>query len=126
MRMAPALAKLLSLAAIAICLVASASFGLYAINQTDTASAHQQETLADEGAGQPASAPETGIQTHEPHTKGVRGVIDEVSKTLTSPFDGVTASSNSEWTKRGANVLLALLVYGFGLGYVARFIRVRT
>jgi hypothetical protein len=115
-----ALAKLLRLAAIAICLAAIASFALYAINQTDNASAHQQETLAT-GTTEPAQ-----LQTSEPHTKGVRGVIDEISKTLTSPFDGVTASADSEWLKRGADLGFALLVYGFGLGFLARVIRVRA
>ena len=118
--MVSALARLLRLAAVAICLVTVASFGLYAINQTNTASAHQQESLASGGA----EARE--VNTSEPHTKGVRGVIDETAKTLTSPFKGVTASSNSEWVKRGAGMGFALLVYGFGLGFIARFIRVRA
>jgi hypothetical protein len=118
--MALALAKLLRVATVAICLVTIASFGLYAINQTNTASAHQQESLASGGA----EARE--VQTTETHTKGVRGVIDEVSNKLTSPFSEVTASSTSEWVKRGANLGFALLVYGFGLGFIARFIRVRA
>jgi hypothetical protein len=119
--MVSALASLLRLATITICLVTIASFGLYAINQTDSASAHQQQSLATEGA----SADQV-VKTTESGTTGVRGVIDEVSKTLTSPFDGATAGSNSEWVKRGANVLLALVVYGFGLGFLARFLRVRA
>ena len=118
--MASALGNLLRLAAIAICLVSIASFGLYAINQTDNASAHQQETLAT-GSTEPAP-----VQTSETHSKGVRGVIDEVAKTLASPFDSVTANSHSEWVKRGAGLGFALVVYGFLLGFVARFVRVRA
>ena len=118
--MVSALARLLRVAAIAMCLVTVASFGLYAINQTNTASAHQQESLASGGA----QARE--VNTSETHTKGVRGVIDEAAKTVTSPFKGATASSNSEWVKRGAGMGFALLVYGFGLGFIARFIRVRA
>jgi hypothetical protein len=118
--MASALGNLVRLAAIAICLVSIASFGLYAINQTDSASARQQESIAT-GSTEP-----TPIQTSETHTKGVRGAIDEVAKAVASPFDGVTESSNSEWVKRGAGLGFALLVYGFGLGFVSRFIRVRT
>src|SRR4029077_16671957 len=97
-----------------------ASFGLYAVNQTNTASAHQQESLASNGAEARV------VTTSETTTKGVRAVIDEVAKTLTPPFKGVTASSNSEWVKRGAGMGFALLVYGFGLGFLARFIRVRA
>jgi hypothetical protein len=123
--MASSFGTLLRVVTIAICLVTSASFALYAINQTSSASAHQQETLAS-GTVPSANEPGAQIKTSEPHTTGVRGVIDEVSKTLTSPFDSATASSKSEWAKRGANLGLALVVYGFGLGFLARFIRVRA
>ena len=118
--MASALAKLLRLAAIAACLVATASMGLYAINQTDSASAHQQETLAT-GTTEPEQ-----LQTTEAHTKGARGVIDEVTKALASPINSATASTKSEWVKRGADLGFVLLVYGFGLGFIARFVRVRA
>jgi hypothetical protein len=124
--MVPALARLLRLAAIFICVVTTASFALYAINQTSSASKNQQESLATNGVVPAAGTPGAAVQTLEPHTKGVRGVIDEVSKTLTSPFEGATANSSSEWVKRGANMGIALLVYGFGLGFVARFVRVRA
>jgi hypothetical protein len=124
--MASALATLLRLATITICLIVAASFALYAVNQTSTASAHQQESLASGGAVAPANTPEGQIDTTETHTTGVRGVIDEITNTVTSPFHGATASSNSEWAKRGANLGFTLLVYGFGLGFIARFVRVRT
>jgi hypothetical protein len=118
--MVSALGNLLRFIAIVACLVATASMGLYAVNQTDNASAHQQETLAT-GTTEPAQ-----LQTSEAKSKGVRGVIDETAKALASPFDGATASSNSEWVKRGAGLGFVLLVYGFGLGFIARFIRVRA
>jgi hypothetical protein len=118
--MVSALGNLLRLVAIAACLVAVASMGLYAINQTESASAHQQETLATDTT-EPAP-----LQTSETHTKGVRGVIDETAKALSSPLDGVTASSKSEWVKRGAGLGFVLVVYGFGLGFIARFVRVRA
>jgi hypothetical protein len=124
--MASAFATLLRLATITICLIVSASFALYAINQTSTASAHQQESLATGGAVPPANTEEGQINTVETHTTGVRGVIDEVTEKVTSPFHGATASSKSEWVKRGVNLGITLLVYGFGLGFIARVIRVRT
>jgi hypothetical protein len=124
--MLTAIAKLLRLAAVLMCLVTTASFALYAINQTDSASARQQETLSVGSGASSAPPPSSPIQTSEPHTTGVRGVIDEVSKTLTSPFESATASSNSEWVKRGVNLAIALAVYGFALGFLARFLRVRA
>jgi hypothetical protein len=38
----------------------------------------------------------------------------------------VTSGSSSQWAIRGVNVLLALIVYGFGVGFLARVIRIRT
>ena len=47
-------------------------------------------------------------------------MIDEVAGKLTSPFSGITAGSTSQWVIRGVGTLMALLVYGVGLGYLAR------
>jgi hypothetical protein len=86
------------------------------VNQTSTASNHQQEELRT-GATPAPKAPKKESST--------RKTIDEASESLTSPFSGLTSGSNSQWLKRGVNLLLALIVYGFGLAYLARVIRVR-
>jgi hypothetical protein len=114
----------LHLLSIVICLIAIASFTLFALNQTSTASAHQQEVL--NSIAPPAATPAsvTPPKTSPAHVGSVRKAIDEVSEAVTSPFSGVTSSTTSEWTKRGASLLFALIVYGFGLGFLARFIRV--
>jgi hypothetical protein len=125
------LAKLMRLAALSISLVTIASFALFAVNETESASAHQQRVLngevpvseASPEAGRSTPASRAPAATKKSH--GVRGVIDDVSEALTSPFSGATSGSSSEWVKRAANLGLALLVYGFGLGYAARFMRVR-
>jgi hypothetical protein len=38
----------------------------------------------------------------------------------------VTESWSSEWSKRGVLLLLTLVIYGFGLGFIARVMRVRA
>ena len=48
--------------------------------------------------------------------------FDGAAKLLTSPFDSVV-HSNSQWVLRLVPTLFALLVYGAGLGYLARFSR---
>ncbi len=60
------------------------------------------------------------------HESSLHSTIDDVSNRLTSPFSGLTSGSSSEWVVHGVNLLLALLVYGFGLGFLARVIRVRV
>jgi hypothetical protein len=112
--------RLLRLASIVICVIVIASFALFVLDQTKTASKHQ----AAEVSNGPTVTTSTGSSTS--HESGAHKVIDEVSEKLTSPFAGVVSGSSSEWLIRGVKLLLALAVYGFGLGYLSRVLRVRV
>jgi hypothetical protein len=108
------------LASVAICLVVIASFALFVVNQAGEASTHQLREL-----GAPAGAAHAkGKQEAKPKAT-VRTRIDELANDLTSPFKGVTSGSSSQWTIHGVNLLLTLIVYGFGLGFLARVLRMR-
>jgi hypothetical protein len=111
------LVRVLRAASIAICLIAVASFLLFAVNQTSTASGHQQEELG----AKPAVTQSSGKGAS--HEGSVRRSLDEVTETLTSPAGGL---SSSEWGDRGLRLLFALIVYGFALGFLARTLRVRA
>jgi hypothetical protein len=107
------------------CLIVVASFVLFALDQTSSASEKQQNEVnaiapASERTNTPAKPP---AQKQE---SGVRKAIDEASAQLTSPFKEVTAGSRNQWAIRGVGLVLALLAYGFGLGYLARMLRVRV
>jgi predicted PurR-regulated permease PerM len=119
--------RLLRLASVAICLIVIASFGLFAINETKSASGRQQaQLLSETPAATTGTHASSGAGTSAPkHESAVHKAIDEASSKLTSPFSGVLSSS-SEWARRSGNLLLALLIYGFGLGYLARMLRVRV
>jgi hypothetical protein len=119
-------ARLLRLASVVICLIAIASFVLFVVNQTSTASTRQQEVLNGPTTAATANPQTTRSSNSAPHKSAMRRAIDDASNALTSPFSGVTAGSTSQWVIRGANLLLALIVYGFGLGFIARVIRVRV
>ena len=123
--MASALSRTLHLASVFICLIVIASFTVFAVNQTSSASAHQQEVLNNEVAKPSATVSGASARSSPSHESAVHEAIDEASKAFTSPFDGITAGWSSEWLIRSANLGLALVVYGFGLGYLARLIRVR-
>jgi hypothetical protein len=118
------LASGLKLASVGLCLIVGVSFLLFVINQTSSASAHQQRALsaAEAGRTEPVkSSPTAGA----PSNGSLRESIDDVAKAITSPFDAVTEEMSSQWTIRVVDLLLALVVYGFGLGFIARAIRVR-
>ncbi|HTA14975.1 MAG TPA: hypothetical protein VK781_08975, partial [Solirubrobacteraceae bacterium] len=74
-----------------------------------------------------AAAPATpGATTTSATSKGsesaLHKTIDKAFSTLSSPFSGVTSGSNSQWTIHIVDTLLVLLVYGFGISFLARLL----
>ena len=113
------IAGLLLLASRIVCLIVIASFVVFVVNQKSSASAHQQnEVLEDSTPAPKASGPK--------HESTLHRKLDEASNTLTSPFAGVVSGSHSQWVVHIVRTALALLVYGFGVAFFVRFIRVRV
>ena len=54
----------------------------------------------------------------------LREHVDDVNDTLTAPFSG-TATSNSIWAGRILQGLLAIAVFGVGLGFLSRYAATR-
>lgn len=113
--MASVLVRVMRLASLVICVIVAVSFLVFAVDQTKAGSNHQQAELN----GTASSS------TQSSHEGSLHKALTETANTLTSPFSGIISSS-SEWASRGVKLLLALVVYGFGLGYLARVLRVRT
>jgi hypothetical protein len=111
--------RLLRLASIVICLIVIASFAIFAVGQTKNASEHQQQVIAESGTS-------TGPTQRTSHESGLHKKIDEASNTFTSPFAGLFTGTSSQWAIRGGKLVLALLLYGFVAGFIARAIRVRV
>jgi hypothetical protein len=114
------LATLLRVASRVVCLIVIVSFAIFALEQTSEASSNQQNEVTGANGAAPAHA------AKPKHESTVHKVIDEAAKALTSPFSGVTAGSSSQWAIRGVGTVLALLVYGLGVGYLARMLRIRV
>jgi hypothetical protein len=109
--------RALVLVAFASCTLVLVSFGLFARDQVAGASQRQQGEIA---AG---VAPDTsGINGTTPDHKQPRRFIDAAAKGLTTPFRAVIHSS-SVWVLEIGPMLMALAVYGFGLGFVSRYFR---
>jgi hypothetical protein len=113
------ISRALRLLAFVCCLLIVASFAMFARDQMAGASEHQQTELV---AGANPSTP--GNATSKPHAQP-RRFIDNAAKTLTAPFDAIVRSS-SPWVKHGLPALFAVLVYGLGLGYLARYTAARA
>jgi hypothetical protein len=109
----------------AVAIVASAivliSFGLFAIDQARAGSKREQDRLAQQDTADPTAAQE---RLREKAHSGIRETIDDADDFLLSPFTGIV-KSGEDWVKRGIPAGIALVVYGFGLGFLARFARGR-
>jgi hypothetical protein len=106
--------RLLRLASIAICAIAILWFVSFALDQSKAASAHQQAQV---GASEPART-----NTSKKESAG-HEAIDKAFSALSSPFSGIAAGSDSAWTVHIVDTLLVVVVYGFGLAFLARLLR---
>ena len=111
--------RLLVVAACVCSLLVVASFTMFARDQLAGASAHQ---VAEITPTDPVSAAAT---TRAVHHAQPRRFIDGAARALTSPFSSIV-QSDSPWVKHALPAVFALLVYGVGIGYAARFTRGRA
>jgi hypothetical protein len=106
----------LVICAYACCALVITSFALFARDQISGASKHQVAEIA---AGTPTR---DATPVSESHHTGVRGVIDSAAHTLTAPFRSVIPPA-SQWAREIFATLCGLILYGVGLGFLARYSR---
>jgi hypothetical protein len=106
--------RTLVLTAFVCCGLVTASFTLFARDQLAGASKHQQSQIAASVQTTPGVDPihHTGAQP--------RRFIDGAADSLTAPFRSIVHSSN-QWVLHALPTFFALLVYGVGLGFLARY-----
>jgi hypothetical protein len=107
--------SLLKWASLICCLFMVLSFGIFAEHQVAGAASRQ---AAEVETGQTPTAPAASRPAHK--TGQPQRFINGVADKLLSPFSSVVNSSNA-WVRHGIPTLLGLLVYGFGLGFLARW-----
>jgi hypothetical protein len=108
--------RVMVLAACVCSLLIVFSFGLFARDQLAGASQHQ---VAELSTAQPTTP---GVTPQPTHHGQPRAFIDGAWSTLTSPFHSIVQSDN-QWVLHGLPTIFALLVYGGGIGYLARYTR---
>jgi hypothetical protein len=107
--------------AITLGAIVALSFGLFAWEQTREASdATTAAIAAGTVAAQVAPSPTQERVREAAHTTA-REAIDDANDVLTSPFANLVSGFNSGWARRGVSGLLAFLLWGVGLGYLARY-----
>jgi hypothetical protein len=117
---------ILRTAAVLASAVALVSFALFALDETREASKQSTAEVAGLEATRASNPSGDEERARERAHSSVREAIDDVDDVLVAPFAPLTEDMSSSWAARGVPTLLALLVYGFGLAFLARFMRGRA
>jgi hypothetical protein len=102
------------------------SFALFAIDEADGASRQSQAGIAGGRAAQVADPSPAQERARERVHGSAREAVDDADDVLVGPVAWVVPAGSGKWTARGVPTLLALVLYGFGLGFLARFARGRA
>ncbi len=114
------LARPIRIAAITASAFVVLGWSLFAIDQIRGASHASVAGIAGDPTTFPDPSPRQEKAREKLHSKP-REFVDDVNDILLAPFAGLVDQSNSQWVRVTIPALLALLVYGFGGGYLARF-----
>jgi len=116
--------SLIRCVAIAISGIVVLGFVLFAVNEADKGSQTQQDKVERE-LGHPPNdlvAPNAHDEAfREAHQGKFHEAVDDANDVLLRPFVDLV-DSDSAWVNHGIPALLALLIYGFGLGMLANML----
>jgi hypothetical protein len=112
--------RLLRILAIALSLTVASGFVLFALDDFARASNASRDRIAGNESADPAPRAE---RERERVNSRAREYIDDANDVLLRPFAALVTNDRSRWAQRGIPTLLGLLVYGFLLGYFARYTR---
>lgn len=125
------ISTLLKLTSLACCAIVVLSFATFASDQAGHGSKETVSRIASADESQPLAtttsvdqAPVAGRTRQVKRHGELRQKLDAANHALTSPFAGV-AGGGSAWTQHIVAALLALLTFGVGLGFLARYASMR-
>ncbi len=114
------LERLLRTFSILASLLVIAGWGLFAVDESRSAT---DQTAAEiEGSRAAPSAdpsPEQERARQRVHSRP-RELVDDANDVLLSPFASLSQSADSRWVRRSVPAVIALLLYGLGVGVLAR------
>jgi len=115
------LERLLRTFSVAASLLVIVGWGLFAVDESRSAT---NQTAAEiEGSRAAPSAdpsPEQERARERVHSRP-REVVDDANDVLLSPFASLSQNAHSRWIRRTVPAAVALLLYGVGVGFLARF-----
>jgi hypothetical protein len=117
-----------SLRAVAVLasLLVIAGWSAFAIDEVRSASQQTQAEIAGGDASGRADPSSRQERAREGIHSGAREALDDADDVVLLPVAFVADGSPSRWVRRSVSALLALLLYGFGAAYLARFARGRA
>jgi hypothetical protein len=98
-------------------------FVLFASDESREASRSSQEAIAGRSASRSTDPTPRQERARERAHSDAREAVDDVNDVLLSPFTFAEPDTDDRWARRGVPTLVALLVYGVGLGFLARMAR---
>ena len=101
------------------------SFALFAIDETRDASEKSAAGIAGLDATRASDPSARQERARERAHSRAREAVDDADDVLVAPFAGLVSGSESSWARRGVPALIALVVYGFGLSFLARYAKGR-
>jgi hypothetical protein len=118
--------SVIRLAAIVMSGFVLVGFAFFAADELGRGSKTQQQALANELEGStseviPIAPAPAGEAAREAAHGDIRELVDDVNDVLLGPFTGL-ADSQDVWAARGVPTMLALLLYGIGLGFLANML----
>jgi hypothetical protein len=116
---------LLRTVSIAASVIVLLSFALFGIDETRNASEKSAAGVAGLDATRTSDPSPRQERARERAHSRAREVIDDADDLLVAPFAPIVSGADSSWARRGVPTLIALIVYGFGLSFLARFARGR-
>lgn len=124
--MVTAMGSIIRLAAVVMSGLVLVGFALFAVDELDRGSKTQQQALANElqaSSDDVAAVPHTARDeaAREAAHGGLRELVDDVNDVLLAPFADIVDSDDA-WVARGVPTILALLLYGLGLGLIANML----
>jgi len=96
-------------------------WGLFAYDETKAASDLSRNEISGRVASRSADPSPDQERAREAAHGDARELIDDANDILLAPFASIADDSSSKWARRTVPAAIALIVYGFGLAFLARF-----